>query len=111
MRRYVRCTSVGAPADVDAEPVLSDGCMDIIFDGARLFIAGPDTPPVAGQGNGRPVVGLRALPDLSLAEIAVRCGYSDQAHLSRDATSLGGRTPSQLRAARVSDVRNVQDKE
>jgi AraC-like DNA-binding protein len=47
-------------------------------------------------------------PVPSLAELAFRAGYADQAHLSRDARILSGRTPTELRAARLR-VRNVQD--
>ena len=37
---------------------------------------------------------------LPLAELAVRAGYADQPHLSRDATALTGRTPAALLASR-----------
>jgi AraC-like DNA-binding protein len=47
-------------------------------------------------------------PRLGLAELAVRAGYADQAHLSRDTRALAGRTPAELRASRT-HVRNVQD--
>ena len=47
-------------------------------------------------------------PRLGLAELAVRAGYADQAHLSRDTRELAGRTPAELRASRM-HVRNVQD--
>jgi AraC-like DNA-binding protein len=40
--------------------------------------------------------------------LAFRVGYADQAHLSREARILAGRTPAELRAPRVR-VRNVQD--
>ena len=43
-----------------------------------------------------------------LAALALRAGYADQAHLSREARILAGRSPAQLRAARL-QVRNVQD--
>jgi transcriptional regulator GlxA family with amidase domain len=47
-------------------------------------------------------------PRLGLAELAVRAGYADQAHLSRETRELAGRTPAELRASRT-HVRNVQD--
>jgi transcriptional regulator GlxA family with amidase domain len=47
-------------------------------------------------------------PRLGLAELAVRAGYADQSHLSRDTRELAGRTPAELRASRT-HVRNVQD--
>jgi hypothetical protein len=36
----------------------------------------------------------------SLAELAARLGYFDQAHLTRDCVALTGRTPAQFRADR-----------
>jgi NAD(P)-dependent dehydrogenase (short-subunit alcohol dehydrogenase family) len=47
-------------------------------------------------------------PVASLAELALRAAYADQAHLSRETRILAGRTPVELRAARLR-VRNVQD--
>jgi len=47
-------------------------------------------------------------PAAGLAELALRAGYADQAHLSREARALAGRTPAELRARRLR-VRNVQD--
>jgi AraC-like DNA-binding protein len=37
-------------------------------------------------------------PKLSLAQLAARAGYADQAHLSRECRRLSGRTPGQLRS-------------
>jgi AraC-like DNA-binding protein len=39
---------------------------------------------------------METRPVLSGAEIAVRCGYSDQAHLIRECRTLTGRTPAAL---------------
>ncbi len=237
LRRYVACTWRSDPAaGVDEEPVLPDGCMDIVWDGLRLFVAGPDTGPVRGDGRGTVAVGLRFRPGmaslflgppavelldarvdldglwpeagalsgrlgacstpaearaaleetvtarlaqmsepdpvvesaarrwrsnpvgtrissiasdaglsarqlqrrfvvsvgygpkllqrvlrfqaflaqsatrgLNLAVAAHQCGYADQAHLTRETMLLAGRTPSELRATRRNDVRNLQD--
>jgi AraC-like DNA-binding protein len=238
LARYVACTFRSSPGEnnaASAEPVLPDGCMDIIWDGAHLMVTGPDTQPVWSVPTARSVVGLRfrpgvgslffgvpaqvlrdqrvcldalwansddiadmlsacsdprecakalvgtvarRLPDLEspdplveaavrvwaandpslstgelaaqagitprqvhrrflsavgygpkflqrvlrfqaflgscsdrtpgLAELAFRCGYADQAHLTREARLLAGVPPTQLRATRQ-DVRNVQD--
>ncbi len=237
LRRYVACTwRSTAAARVDDEPVLPDGCMDIIWNGARLFVAGPDTGPAYDDVDGTFSVGLRfrpgmaplflgppavelrdarvdldqlwsgtgalserlgassstteartvleesvtarlaqiaepdpvvesaarrwrydpggirisslaadaslsarqlqrrfvtavgygpkllhrvlrfqtflaqgATPGLGLADAAHRCGYADQAHLTRETMLLAGRTPSELRATRRNDVRKLQD--
>ncbi|WP_334186624.1 AraC family transcriptional regulator [Noviherbaspirillum sp.] len=37
---------------------------------------------------------LHARPFMALAELAIECGYSDQAHMTREFRSLGGFTPS-----------------
>ncbi len=46
---HLACVWAGYLAD-DGTPftdrVLPDGCVDLIWDGARLFVAGPDTGPV-----------------------------------------------------------------
>jgi AraC-like DNA-binding protein len=45
---------------------------------------------------------LMARPDgPSLCEIALDCGYYDQAHLNRDFHAFAGRTPTELMAARL----------
>lgn len=45
------------------QAVLPDGCMDLIWDGAELLVAGPDTVPHPVERQpGPPVVGLRFAP-------------------------------------------------
>jgi AraC-like DNA-binding protein len=51
---------------------------------------------------------LDAEPDASLATVAYRCGYADQAHFTRDFGDLAGATPARWRADRPG-VAFVQD--
>jgi AraC-like DNA-binding protein len=50
----------------------------------------------------------RTQPTRGLARLAAACGFADQAHLSRECTRLGGRTPRAL-LGYADDVRFVQD--
>lgn len=63
--RYVSCTWQGGVAGDGLEPVLPDGCMDVIWNGVRLFVAGPDTGPVADEHGGAFAVGLRFWPGMA----------------------------------------------
>jgi len=67
LRRYVVCSWTGGLRSGGAgspEPVLPDGCMDIIWDGERLFVAGPDTVPNPTAAEGPFVVGVRFRPGM-----------------------------------------------
>jgi AraC-like DNA-binding protein len=62
-RSSVACLWASRPSATSAGRVLPDACIDIIWDGASIFVAGPDTGPVpiiprAGQF----FAGLRFLP-------------------------------------------------
>ena len=48
----------------------------------------------------------RRAPALSLAELAMAAGYSDQAHLTRECRRLAGRTPAKLFSMAAPIVRN-----
>jgi AraC-like DNA-binding protein len=48
-----------------------------------------------------------ARPQVSLAELAVTCGYSDQPHLSRDFRALAGISPGHYRKIRPSNPNHV----
>ncbi len=61
----VACTWVGETGADDGyvDRVLPDACIDVIWDGARLFVAGPDTGPVMTQSRpGSVLVGVRFRP-------------------------------------------------
>jgi len=51
---------------------------------------------------------LRRQPDLSGAEIAASCGYSDQAHLIRECQELAGQTPQRLKTTTRSLARAIR---
>ncbi|WP_406185554.1 helix-turn-helix domain-containing protein [Streptomyces sp. NBC_01006] len=66
-----RTAAPGAPGG----PVLPDGCMDLLWVGGRLLVAGPDTGPhPAGEvpgGTRGPVSGLRFAPGTAPALLGV----------------------------------------
>jgi AraC-like DNA-binding protein len=66
------------------------------------------SPKVAGRVMRFEAAGqlLRAAPRLGLADIAARCGYADQAHLTRDWHTLAGVTPTVWLA---DELPNLQD--
>jgi AraC-like DNA-binding protein len=69
LSRHVACLWTGRLGD-DGTPftdsVLPDGCIDIIWDGERLFVAGPDTGPVPiAHRAGGSFVGVRFRPALA----------------------------------------------
>src|SRR5437868_5377249 len=115
--------------------------MDIIWDGERLVVAGPDTVPNPTAAEGPFVVGVRFQPGMGprflgvpadelrdrwvdldwlwtdagvvAEELAARSTLRHaaavlEARISRETRILAGRTPAELRAARLR-VRNVQD--
>jgi AraC-like DNA-binding protein len=64
---WVDAATVGGPHDV-----LPDGCMDLVWTGERLVVAGPDTVPQHGvRTPGVTVAGVRFLPGVlpSLLEV------------------------------------------
>lgn len=66
LRDDVACTWMGHIGDTGqryTDRILPDGCLDIIWDGAHLFVAGPDTGPVPlTAGPDSTFVGLRFRP-------------------------------------------------
>jgi len=73
-------TAPSAPEVID---VLPDGCMDLVWSGAELFVAGPDTAPHPFERRaGVAASGLRFLPGVLPALLDV------PAAALRDARSL-----------------------
>jgi AraC-like DNA-binding protein len=66
---HLACIWAGRTADdgtPHADRVLPDGCLDVIWDGADLFVAGPDTGPVPLQpAPGTCFIGVRFRPGLA----------------------------------------------
>jgi AraC-like DNA-binding protein len=66
---HVACVWAGRTGDdgtPHADRVLPDGCLDVIWDGADLFVAGPDTGPVPLQpAPGPGFIGVRFRPGLA----------------------------------------------
>jgi len=71
LRDFVQCVWTNAVGDQAAPPhdrVLPDGCMDIVWDGISVFVAGPDTGPVS----------LADRPDTVYSGVRFRTGRAHQ---------------------------------
>jgi AraC-like DNA-binding protein len=69
LRTDVVCTWVGHLGTVGApytDVVLPDGCVDLVWDGTRTFVAGPDTGPVP----------IAAPPGTTFAGVRLRPGHA-----------------------------------
>ncbi|MEO1038429.1 MAG: AraC family transcriptional regulator [Pseudomonadota bacterium] len=75
---------------------------------ARLFRTTIGEPPYQFVRRYRVEQAERLLaePAMSMVEIALACGFSDQAHLSRTFKAITGRTPSQFRETLKQDRTN-----
>ncbi|MFC0626631.1 helix-turn-helix domain-containing protein [Kribbella deserti] len=61
--RFVGATLWGLRTDGKPHRVLPDGCMDLIWSGDQLLVAGPDTQAFISAGSaGMPVAGVRFAP-------------------------------------------------
>jgi AraC-like DNA-binding protein len=78
----------------------------IRFSRARALLARAATEPAATEPASKPGTPAANGGDLRLADLAVECGYFDQAHLAREFRSLAGLPPSRWLAE---EFRNVQD--
>jgi AraC-like DNA-binding protein len=74
LNRYLACSWTGgfkSEGEPSLEPVLPDGCTDIIWDGERLFVAGPDTRPNQTLAGGPFTIGVRFLPGVGSCFLGV----------------------------------------
>ena len=75
LARHVACTwagRMGPGGETYVRKVLPDGCVDILWDGRRLLVAGPDTGPVdVVRRPGRFYVGIRFRPGLAATVLGV----------------------------------------
>ncbi|HEY3830939.1 MAG TPA: helix-turn-helix domain-containing protein [Acidimicrobiia bacterium] len=106
-RPHVACTWVGITGNDGGytDRVLPDACVDVIWDGARVFVAGPDTGPVMTNSSpGTTYAGVRLRPGHAAAVLARpaneltdrRVDARDiwpERQLRRWEDQLGGRTP------------------
>ena len=75
LRSHVACAWNGRLGDDGtpyADRVLPDGCVDLVWDGSRLFVAGPDTGPVAIERRpGGTFAGVRFRPGMAPAVLGL----------------------------------------
>lgn len=101
LRDDVTCTWIGH-LGIDDRPytdaVLPDGCVDLIWDGSRVFVAGPDTGPAPiNAPPGTTFVGVRLRPGRAAAALGV------PAHAVRDARPDLADVWAATTAARLTD--------
>ncbi|OAX54548.1 hypothetical protein A6R73_03440 [Xanthomonas translucens pv. poae] len=100
MRDRLRCSWRFRQGAGEAQPtqVLPDGCVDLIWDGRALFVAGPDhCASSAALAPGSVLSGVRLAPGYAtLTAAALQAGYGDAPHLVRDSRQLTGLNPREL---------------
>ncbi|MEA2826150.1 MAG: hypothetical protein QOG43_589 [Actinomycetota bacterium] len=101
LTRHVACTwagRMGPGGETYVQRVLPDGCVDLLWDGSRLLVAGPDTGPVdvVRRPDGF-YVGIRFRP--GLAAIVLGVPASDLLDLRVEAAAVLG----EERAARLAE--------
>jgi AraC-like DNA-binding protein len=103
LRADVLCTWIGRIGDAGVpyiDRVLPDGCADIIWNGSRLFVAGPDTGPVPLPTRpGDTYVGIRFRP--GHAPAALGCPATAIVDERPDLADLWG-PPARVTAERLS---------
>lgn len=114
LARHVACTWAGRLGDdgvAYTEQVLPDGCIDLVWDGERLFVAGPDTGPVpVARRSGGFFVGLRFRPGAAPTFLGVAA--SDLLDQRVDGSDVLGHRADRLAgtlAAALGDRRRLRD--
>ena len=102
----VACLWASRPTETYSGRVLPDACIDIIWDGASIFVAGPDTGPVpiipqAGQF----FAGLRFLPGRAPGFLGVPA--SDLLDLRVPLADLWGKGPADQLADRLASAASL----
>lgn len=111
LRRFLVCSWTGGIElpGTSRGPILPDACIDIIFDGVQLFVAGPDTGPAPSEHAGSFTVGVRFRPGMGPLFLGVPAGAItddrvDLAELWPEAGALAeelDEAPTYRRAARI----------
>jgi len=88
LREHLACVWVarsGASGAPHVDRVIPDGCMDLLFTGGRLVIAGPDTKAVElGPQAGGLIVGARFRPGIAPAVLGVPARHLLDARVPAD---------------------------
>ncbi|MCG7524233.1 AraC family transcriptional regulator, partial [Streptomyces sp. OfavH-34-F] len=82
-------TLTTAPGTV--HPVLPDGCMDLLWSGERLLVAGPDTCAAPSSGTGGSWAGVRFAPGTAPALLGVDAAELRDRRVPLDALWDGAR--------------------
>lgn len=106
-RSSVACLWASRPTETSAGRVLPDACIDIIWDGASIFVAGPDTGPVpiiprAGQF----FAGLRFLPGRAPGFLGVPASELLDSRIPL--AELWGKAPADRLADRLASAANPE---
>jgi AraC-like DNA-binding protein len=99
LAEHIVCTWVD-PARARRNPVLPDACVDLVWDGARLLVAGPDTHSVAISSQAT-FVGIRFRPGAAPCFLGI--GARELLDQTIPLTELWGRS-AELLAERLADA-------
>jgi hypothetical protein len=98
--------SVGPDGPPTIDRVLPDGCVDVVWNGERLFVAGPDETAVALERQpGSTIVGVRLMP--GRAPALLRTAANELTGLRVDLTELWGCEAGEI-AARLEETSSAE---